>query len=178
MGDRQARAAAQRRLERRPDERLIARVERGRRLVEDEQARIAQGDAGQALPLAPESLYPRSRTSGSASGIPLTGHHHMTKLVMMTVTAIAELKAHLSSYLKQVKAGQEIIVTERGRPVAKLVPIAPGEAREERRDALAAAGLLRLGRGRIRKSLFAFPASAEPVEGVVDALIAERDEGR
>ncbi|MBI2467866.1 MAG: type II toxin-antitoxin system prevent-host-death family antitoxin, partial [Candidatus Rokubacteria bacterium] len=34
---------------------------------------------------------------------------------------MAELKAHLSRYLDQVKSGQEVVITERGRPVAKLV---------------------------------------------------------
>jgi prevent-host-death family protein len=34
---------------------------------------------------------------------------------------IAELRAHLSDWLAQVRAGQEIVVTERGLPVARLV---------------------------------------------------------
>ena len=37
---------------------------------------------------------------------------------------VAQLKAGLSGYLERVKAGQEVLVTDRGRPVAKLVPIA------------------------------------------------------
>ncbi len=32
------------------------------------------------------------------------------------------LKAHLSAHLDRVKAGQTVVVTERGRPVAKLMP--------------------------------------------------------
>ncbi|MYF26943.1 MAG: type II toxin-antitoxin system prevent-host-death family antitoxin [Acidimicrobiia bacterium] len=33
---------------------------------------------------------------------------------------ICELKAHLSEYVKKGAAGEQIIVTDRGRPVAKL----------------------------------------------------------
>ena len=35
---------------------------------------------------------------------------------------IRELKAHLSEYVAQVSNGGEIVVTDRGRPVARLVP--------------------------------------------------------
>ncbi len=36
---------------------------------------------------------------------------------------IRELRASLSRYVDQVKAGEEIVVTEHGRPVARLVPM-------------------------------------------------------
>lgn len=39
---------------------------------------------------------------------------------------VRELKAHLSSYLQRVAAGEELVVTDRGRPVARLVPLGPG----------------------------------------------------
>lgn len=40
---------------------------------------------------------------------------------------IREAKAHLSKYLQRIKLGHEIILTDRGRPVGKLVPISPEE---------------------------------------------------
>ena len=44
---------------------------------------------------------------------------------MQTVEAgIRELKSQLSAYLRQVKAGERIVITERGRPIGRLVPIA------------------------------------------------------
>ena len=36
---------------------------------------------------------------------------------------IRELRAGLSRYVEQVKHGEEIVVTEHGRPVARLVPM-------------------------------------------------------
>jgi prevent-host-death family protein len=36
-----------------------------------------------------------------------------------------ELKSRLSEYLRRVKAGQTIIVTERGKPIGQIVPIQP-----------------------------------------------------
>ena len=38
------------------------------------------------------------------------------------VVGVRELKAQLSRYLRQVKAGRSIIITERGKAVGRLVP--------------------------------------------------------
>ena len=40
---------------------------------------------------------------------------------------IAEAKSHLSELLERVSDGEEILLTRRGKPVARLVPVAnPG----------------------------------------------------
>jgi prevent-host-death family protein len=96
----------------------------------------------------------------------------------MRTTGIAELKAHLSRYLDQVKGGEEVLVTERGLPVAKLVPLRTGEERSSRRHRLARAGLLQLGAGRVRAALLRAPRGARVGTGVLKALLAEREEGR
>jgi prevent-host-death family protein len=36
---------------------------------------------------------------------------------------VRELKARLSEYLGRAAAGEELVVTDRGRPVARLVPL-------------------------------------------------------
>jgi prevent-host-death family protein len=36
---------------------------------------------------------------------------------------VRELKAKLSEYLGRAAAGEELVVTDRGRPVARLVPL-------------------------------------------------------
>ena len=41
----------------------------------------------------------------------------------MTTATVSKLKASLSEYLRRVKAGEEVLVSERGRPIAKLVPV-------------------------------------------------------
>jgi len=35
---------------------------------------------------------------------------------------VRELKAQLSGYLKEVKNGRTIVITERGRPVGRIIP--------------------------------------------------------
>lgn len=51
-----------------------------------------------------------------------------------------ELKNQLSGYLDRVKAGEEITVTEHGRPIARLTAVAPDV---DRRAALIEAGIVR-----------------------------------
>ncbi len=41
---------------------------------------------------------------------------------MSTVT-LAEAKTHLSHLLDQVEAGEEVVITRRGQPVARISPV-------------------------------------------------------
>jgi len=41
----------------------------------------------------------------------------------MTTVKIADLKNHLSAHLRAVEAGAEIVVTDRNRPIARIVPV-------------------------------------------------------
>lgn len=87
---------------------------------------------------------------------------------------VRELRQHASRYLAQVKAGETVEVTERGRLIAKLVPPQPAETA---RDALIAEGRLRPAT-RPRSTLPAPvdpPAGAPSVAEVLDDLRAERE---
>jgi len=53
---------------------------------------------------------------------------------------IRELKSRLSEYLRHVKAGQTLLITERGRPIGRLVPA--DQPLEARLRAMAQAGLI------------------------------------
>lgn len=47
----------------------------------------------------------------------------------MKSVKIAELKDHLSEHLRAVEAGAELVVTDRDRPIARIIPHAPTEKR-------------------------------------------------
>jgi prevent-host-death family protein len=53
---------------------------------------------------------------------------------------IRELKNRLSAHLDRVKAGEEITVTEHGRPIARLTPVGPDV---DRMTALVNSGIVR-----------------------------------
>jgi len=57
-----------------------------------------------------------------------------------TSVGIREFKAQLSSYVRQVKAGATLVITDRGEPVGRIVPMSPSA--EERLAMLARVGLV------------------------------------
>ena len=52
---------------------------------------------------------------------------------------IRELKSKLSEYMRWVKSGQTIVVTERGKPIGQIVPVKA--SLKERLNGMVAAGL-------------------------------------
>jgi len=98
----------------------------------------------------------------------------------MRTTAISDLKARLSEHIACVKRGEEVVVTERGKPVARIVPIGPGAADDDRVRALVARGILRPGRpGKraARKTLADLPVCRVP-EGIVLRILDDERQDR
>ena len=56
-----------------------------------------------------------------------------------------EAKSKLGQLLDQVEHGEEIVITRRGRPVARLTSVEPGFDREKARRAVA--GILETSKG-------------------------------
>lgn len=53
---------------------------------------------------------------------------------------IREFKAHLSAYLHRVKAGAVLVISERGKPICRIIPEAAPES--DRIEQLARTGLI------------------------------------
>jgi prevent-host-death family protein len=98
----------------------------------------------------------------------------------MKVAAVTELKASLSRYLSRVKTGEEIVVTERGKPIAKIIPIPDAETDEEQRlRRLEAQGIIRRGTGKWPpQGFWEAPRLQDPEGELRKLLIEERREGR
>lgn len=58
---------------------------------------------------------------------------------------IRELKTNLSKYLKRVKAGDELLISERGNTIAQIIPV----AKEKRRNDLSLLLLKLSGEGKV-----------------------------
>jgi prevent-host-death family protein len=96
---------------------------------------------------------------------------------MVGTANVAQIKARLSEYLRQVKDGGEVVITERGIPVARLVPLAPEEKRATREERLIRSGALRPPTVP-RRQLGAPKLKRGAGRAVLQALLAERDENR
>lgn len=98
---------------------------------------------------------------------------------MATSAPVARLKAALSEYLARVKAGEEVIVTERGRPIARIAPLPRDAAASAVHLAeLARVGLVRIGSGRVPPRFWKMPRPRAPRGAGVKALVDERRGGR
>lgn len=96
----------------------------------------------------------------------------------MKTAAVSQLKASLSEYLLKIKAGEEVLVTERGRPIAKLVPLARSGTLPERLREMEKEGLVSVGKGALPKNFWNLPRPKDPKGLVLKALLEEREEGR
>lgn len=59
---------------------------------------------------------------------------------MENTTGIRELKEQLSAYIRRVKSGETIVITERGKPVGRLVPYSDSLA--DKLEAMQEAGFI------------------------------------
>lgn len=96
----------------------------------------------------------------------------------MKTAAISELKARLSEYLTIVKSGDDILITDRGNPVALLTPISREKKGTESLANMERQGLIKLGRGKLPKDFWSMPKAEDPKGRVLRALIEERESGR
>ena len=96
----------------------------------------------------------------------------------MTTATVSKLKASLSAYLRRVKAGEEVLVSERGRLIAKLVPVTAGDALPDHLAEMARQGLLRVGSRRLSRAFWSLPRPRDPKGRVLGALLEERKQGR
>ncbi len=97
----------------------------------------------------------------------------------MEKVSISRLKDQLSAYLQKVRRGQTVVVTDRNKPVAQLIPAGSLEGNDERLARLVAQGIIRPPRG-ARLDMKSFLRRRPVVEdaGVLEALLEERREGR
>jgi prevent-host-death family protein len=97
----------------------------------------------------------------------------------MKSAAVSHLKAKLSECLAKVKAGEELIVLERGKPIAKLVPIVRnGTDDTDQLADLTRAGLIRPGSGALPKTFWKLPRPKDRRGKGLEALFDERAESR
>lgn len=97
----------------------------------------------------------------------------------MKSTAVAHLKASLSEHLARVKAGEEVVITERGTPIAKIIPMSSHmDGTDTRMTELVRAGLLRRGVGTLPKGFWAMPRPTDNQGKGLEALVQEREKGR
>lgn len=97
----------------------------------------------------------------------------------MRSESISSAKNRLSALVKEVQGGDSVIITDRGVPVARLVPIRLGRGVPAGILSLAQQGLARLPERTPNARWLELPwPKLRPGTSPVDLLLAERREGR
>ena len=95
----------------------------------------------------------------------------------MTRTSISELKAKLSAYLDIVRQGEDVLVTDRGRVIARLSPVKGELLEESRRDTLIRSGKLREPTSKLPKGFWTTARPLDKTGRSLAAILEERSEG-
>ena len=96
----------------------------------------------------------------------------------MKVASVAELKARLSEYLAAARRGEDVVVTDRGRPVARLTRVTSSTASHHPYwSELLRAGLMRPPAGKLPPGFQKMKRPQDPDGAVSEALRDEREEG-
>lgn len=88
----------------------------------------------------------------------------------MSTVGVKELKNRLTQYLRRTKQGEEVIVTERGHPIALIQPIKSAEkavSLEAKLARLAAQGVLSLPSRRPLRQVRLVKVSGKPISKII-----------
>ncbi len=88
---------------------------------------------------------------------------------------IADLRDHLTQYLREVRAGREIVVRDRQRPIAKIVPLSVNDDDADE-SALVAAGLMRKAESPLPRSFWRGRRPTISLRTAVGAVTDDREE--
>jgi prevent-host-death family protein len=95
----------------------------------------------------------------------------------MNMVSIAELKARLSEFIAAARQGEEIVVTDRGRPVARLTGLTGTEALDANALELVRSGLLRAPQRPLSPTFREAARGSDASGSVLRNLLDEREEG-
>jgi prevent-host-death family protein len=89
---------------------------------------------------------------------------------LMSTVGVKELKNSLTRYLRRTKQGEEVVVTERGNPIALIQPIKTANkavSLEAKLARVAAQGLVALPTRKPLRRVRAVKASGKPISKII-----------
>ncbi len=97
----------------------------------------------------------------------------------MSAVGITELKNRLSYYLQAIRRGEEVIILDRSKPIAKIVPLENLDDYETEELELVASGILRLPESpELSPSFWKQARPKVKAQDAINAVLYEREENR
>lgn len=93
-------------------------------------------------------------------------------------TALSHFKTHLSAHLARIKKGQEIVVTDRGVPVARVIPFQEQGLSSEQLKVLVREGAVRAPAKKLHARFREPSPFKDSKSRVLHALLSEREDDR
>lgn len=93
----------------------------------------------------------------------------------MKISSITQLKNDLSAHLKQVMAGETLLITDHRKPVARLQPLCHGDRASEL-SGLYARGIVAPPARRFSAAAFFHLPKGRATEPLTEAILEEREE--
>ncbi len=99
-------------------------------------------------------------------------------MIIMSTSSISETKAKLSALLDRVKAGETVTITDRGVPVAQIVPLngASEVDWDARLEKLERQGVIRRPKSKRPRGWLSAQPLPKSRKSVLEALLEERRE--
>ncbi len=94
----------------------------------------------------------------------------------MRTVSVSKFKASLSEYLRYVQKGDEVLVTDHGRPVARLTAIKVDESLPAHLRGMIARGEARMGTGKLPDDFWDLPRPKVPLGTIQRAIDEERED--
>ncbi len=94
----------------------------------------------------------------------------------MRTVSVSKFKASLSEYLRYVQKGDEVLVTDHGRPVARLTAIKVDESLPAHLREMIARGEARMGTGKLPAAFWDLPKPKVPLADILRVMEEEREE--
>ena len=95
----------------------------------------------------------------------------------MKTVKVSQLKMSLSACLRQVKAGKELIIIERGRPIERLLTFASSASLPEHLIGPEEKGILKDGKNPLPLDFWEPPRPSDPQAAVRSAVLQREREG-
>jgi prevent-host-death family protein len=89
---------------------------------------------------------------------------------------IVELKNNLSRYLREVRAGEELLIRDHDQPIAKIIPLTDADDLEAHVAALAATGKARLPEAALPHQFWSEARAKTSLKRLIGTVSADRDE--
>jgi len=96
---------------------------------------------------------------------------------VITTATVSKLEASLREYLRRVEAGEEVLIAEPGRRVAKLIAGVGAESLPQYLAAVEKERVVERGSWRLPKNSWTLPRPRDPEGSMVRAALRARQEG-